>query len=174
MRGHVLGVGHIGAMQGCQRFGKHPSCSDDLRGEDGKHVDGLHGGSGLDERSASWEPSWHGDCISDTAWVGSGACIIHSDGTAGVDGMRGDRVEVGDIFALPGDKPNDRSYATGVRDSRRTYGDGKRGRVCRPGEHVDGMETESRGDRIDIGNSVWVRAWDYGAYCDGAGRADGM
>ena len=169
-----MGFGDVGAMHdGAGSRGNRAGDDDDSRETCGNRVSRVLHRHGYAEHNSGSERGGVWVDIGDGVRVGAWADSAYGDGTAGVDGMRGDRVGVGDIFALPG-APHDRSYATGVRDSRRTYGDGKRGRVCRLGEHIDVMETESRGDRIDIGNSVWVRAWDYGAYCDGAGRADGM
>ena len=101
MRGDRVGVGDIGEMQGGAWGSGDAPCGDDGRGA-GRQYDGsILSGPWLCERHVvSREPSGDRVGVIDGARIESWACRFHCHGAVRTDGMRGDRVGVGDIGAV--------------------------------------------------------------------------
>ena len=98
-----MGVGGIGAMQGGAWGSGNASCGDDGRGAAWQYDGSMLSGPWLCEwYVVSSKPGgdWvgFGDCARVEPW----ACCFHGDGAVRADGMRGDRVGVGDIGAVQG------------------------------------------------------------------------
>jgi hypothetical protein len=101
LRGDRVGVGDIGAMP-CGAWGAgDASCGDDGRGEGRERDTGMVGGLGRGEHVAQAEPGGDRVSVSDGTRGEHGACRLDGDGAVRADGLRGDRVGVGDIGAMP-------------------------------------------------------------------------
>ncbi len=102
MRGDRVGVGDIGVVHGgAWGSGDETYCVDRCTTM-WKHESGMVNGRWLGQRDATTEQGgvWIG--VSDGARVETWTCGFHGDGAVRADGMRGDRVAVGDIGALHG------------------------------------------------------------------------
>ena len=100
MQGDRVGVRDNGAVQG-RAWGSGYAASgvDDRRAArqwDRSMLDGYWQG----ERHEGIQQGGDRDGIGDGAWGWFGDCGLHGDGAVRTDRMRGDRVGVGDIFAV--------------------------------------------------------------------------
>jgi hypothetical protein len=102
MRGDSVGVGDIGAVQGGTWGSGDTTGGDDGRGAEREQDGSVLSGPWLYEHYISKEPSGVGIGISNSARVESCACFLHSDCTVRADGMRGNRLGVGNISAVQG------------------------------------------------------------------------
>ncbi len=102
MRGDRVGVRDIGAVPCGARGSGNASCGDDGRGA-ARQYDGstLSGPWFCERHVVSREPSGDRVGVGDGARGEHGACWLDGDGAVRADGMRGDRVEVGDVGAMP-------------------------------------------------------------------------
>jgi hypothetical protein len=101
MRGDRVGVGDIGALQGGARGSGDASCGDDGRGAIRQRDRGILDGHWQGELDEGLQQGGDRVGVSDGARGEHGACWFHGDGAFRADGMRGDRVGVGDIGAVP-------------------------------------------------------------------------
>ena len=101
MRGDGVGVGDVGEVPYGAWVGGHTAGGDDGGGAIGGHDGGMVGGHGRGKRDAATERSGDGIGIDDGTRVGDGSHGVHGTGTGGADGMRGDRVGVGDVGEVP-------------------------------------------------------------------------
>jgi hypothetical protein len=150
MRGDRVGVGDIDEMQGSAWGSGDASCGDDDRGAARQYDGSILSGSGLYERHVvSREPGGDRDGVSDSARIEPWACCFDGDGAVRADGMRGDRVGVGDVSAMP-------CWARGSGDA--SCGDDGRGAIRQrdcsilngfwDGERDEGIQ--QGGDRVGI------------------------
>ena len=100
MRGDRVGVGDIGAVQGGARGSGDASCGDDGRGAAWQRDRSILDGHWECERDEGIQQGGDRDCIGDVSrgWVW--CCDFDGDGAVRADGMRGDRVGVGDIVEM--------------------------------------------------------------------------
>jgi len=97
-----VGVGDIGAVQGGARdSGDAANNCDDGRGAIWEHERAMVSGRWLGQHDASGKQGGDGIGGSDSARVEPWACGVHGDGAVRTDEMRGDKVGVGDIGAMP-------------------------------------------------------------------------
>jgi len=102
MREYGVGVGDLGEVPGRHGISGHSSSGDDGWGKGRECNAGILSGCIRAERDASPESSWHGIELSDGARVEHGACELHSESSGGQNGMRVDRVGVGDLGEVSG------------------------------------------------------------------------
>jgi hypothetical protein len=102
MRGDSVGVGDIGAVQGGARGSGDTACGDDGRGAIRQRDRGILDGHWQGERDEGIQQGGDrvGVCDSARGWFWR--CCFHGDGAVRADGMRGDRVGVGDIGTVQG------------------------------------------------------------------------
>ncbi len=100
MRGDRVGVGDIGAMPCGARGSGDASCGDDGRGAARQRDHSIFNGHWKCERDGGTQQGEQRDYISDgtRGWVL--CCGFDGDGAVRGDGMRGDRVGVGDICSM--------------------------------------------------------------------------
>jgi hypothetical protein len=173
MRGVRVGVGDIGAMPCGARGSGDASCGDDGRGE-GRECDrGMVGGLGRGENCTKAESGGDRVSVSDGTWGEHGACRFDGDGAVRGDGMRGDRVGVGDIGAMPfgARGSGDASCGDDGRGEERELVAGMVGGLGR-GQH--GAQEEPGGDRVSVSDGT--RGEDGACWFDGdvSVRGDGM
>ncbi len=87
MRGYIVGVGDIGAVQGGARGSGDAACVDDSVCAVREHDGGILSGRGLGQRDASGKRCGDGIGFSDSARVELWACMVHGDVVVGRDGM---------------------------------------------------------------------------------------
>jgi len=97
-----VGVGDICEVPGCAWLQGHSSSVNDCWQAGGKPHTGMVCRHIQAECDASPESSRHGIELSDGARVEHGACDLHSESSGGQNGMRVDRVGVGDLGEVSG------------------------------------------------------------------------
>jgi hypothetical protein len=102
MRGVRVGVGDIGAVPCGARGSGDASCGVDSWITIREHEQGMVGGRWLGQFDASGKQCRDGIGTSNGTRIEPWACSFHGDGAVRADGMRGDRVAVGDIGAMQG------------------------------------------------------------------------
>jgi hypothetical protein len=102
MRGDRVGIGDIGAVQGWARGSGDASCGDDGRGAIRQRDRSILNGQWQGERDEGIQQGGDRVGICDSARCWFWCCCFHGDGAGRADGMRGDRVGVGDIDAVQG------------------------------------------------------------------------
>ena len=173
MRGDRVGVGDIGAVQGGTWVsGDETYCVNHSRAV-GEHERGMVGGPWLGQHFSSGEQcrDWIGASDSSRGWPW--ACYFHDDGAVRTDGMRGDRVGVGDIGAMPCGARRTGDSACGA-DGRGAVMERDGGmliglRLCKPY-----ISREFRWYRVGINDGTRIEPWSRCFHGDGAIRADGL
>ena len=97
MRGDGVGVGDVGQVYGRSQG----EGIEEGRGDDGRAARELDAGmehrrGRYAERDAGHQPERSGGCVDYCAWIGDGGIVGDSTDATRTDGMRGDRVGVGD------------------------------------------------------------------------------
>ena len=100
LRGHRLGVGDIGQVSGWTWISGHSPRGDDSWGARWQRQPRMVGGRGWSELDTPGESSRHGISVGDGAWVEHGARDVHGSCTHRTDGLRGDRLGVGDVLDM--------------------------------------------------------------------------
>ncbi len=101
MRGDRVGVGDIGAVPCGARGSGDASCGDDGRGAIRQFERSILDGYWPDELVEGSQQGGDRVSIDDGTRGEHGACRFDGDGAVRGDGMRGDRLGVGDIGAVP-------------------------------------------------------------------------
>jgi len=102
MRGYKVGVGDIGTVPCGARGSGDASCGDDGRGAIRQRNRGILNGHWQGEHDEGIQQGGDRVGIGDGARGEHGACCFDGDGAVRTDGMRGDRVGVGDVGAVQG------------------------------------------------------------------------
>ncbi len=156
-----VGVGDIGAMQVGAWISGYTECGDDSR-----RVASQRNHNILDEH-------WHGERnegiqqggdrvgISDGTRGWFWKCDFHDDGAVRTDGMRGDRVGVGDIGAVHGGAWVS-GYETCVVDGRTEIWEHERGMVDGPWLGQRDASGEQCRDGIGASDRSWLESWTSG------------
>ena len=97
-----VGVGDIGAVQDGARGSGDSAYGDDGRGASRQRDSSLLDGHWQGERDGGIQQGGDKTGIGGGAWGWFWACGVHGDGAVRADGMRGDRVGVGDVGAVHG------------------------------------------------------------------------
>ena len=97
MRGDGVGVGDVDEVSSRSRVAEHSQDCDDHLGACWQHFTGLVSGRDGAEPVPSDQSTRDRIGIGDSTRSQHGTCDIHRLGMAGADGMRGNRVGVGDI-----------------------------------------------------------------------------
>ena len=97
-----MGVGDIGAVQGGAWDSGDAACGDDGRGAIRQRLGGILDGHWQDQSDEGIQQGGDRLGFSDSARFWFWRCGFHGDGAVMEDGMRGDRVGVGDIGAVQG------------------------------------------------------------------------
>ena len=133
----------------------------------------MVGRSCRDKRDASCEPCTDRVCVSDGAWVKHGACLIHRQGTGGPDGLRGDRVGVGDVgqvswwtWSVWHSPRGDDSWGAGSKQHARMVG-----RSC--GDKRDASRQPCC-DRVGVIDGAWVKHGACLVHRQGTRGSDGL
>jgi hypothetical protein len=102
MRGDRVGVGDIGAVSGGALDSRDAACGDDGRGAIRQLFHAVLNGHWQGERDEGIQQG--GDRVDGIDGFGGSIwdCCFHGDGAVRADGMRGDKVGVGDIGAVQG------------------------------------------------------------------------
>ena len=130
MRGDGVGVGDIIEVSDRARAWRHQAGDGDVWGAIGKHVGGILGGRGIDERDGQDQPSRDGIGIGDGARGRARTDGLDSDDSIGADGMRGDGVGVGDIIEVYEWTSKSRDFACVFIDGWRKIGNPEPSVVC--------------------------------------------
>ena len=129
-----MGFGDVGAMHdGAGSRRNRAGDDDDSRETCGNRVSRVLHRHGYAEHNSGSERGGVWVDIGDGVRVGAWADSAYGDGTAGVDGMRGDRVGVADGGTLPG-VPYKMSYTPRLIDDRGACRNGEYGIVGRSRE----------------------------------------
>ena len=173
MRGDRVGVGDVDEVHGGARGSRHASGGDDGRGAGRERESGMVDRGTWPEHHAKGQPSWDGIDIGDGAWSQHGAGVVHGTGEGGSDGMRGDRVGVGDVDEVHGGARGSR-HASGGDDGRGAGRERESGMVDRgtwPEHHAKGQPSW---DGIDIGDGAWSQHGAGVVHGTGEGGSDRM
>ena len=173
MRGNRVGGGDIDEVPRGKWCTWHsPSC-DDGRSKGRKRNTGLVDGRSRNELDSSQQSGRDGLGIDDGARLEHGAFGIHGTCSRGPDGMRGDRVGVGDVGTMP-DGSRVSRHSAGSDDCRRT----RRklhaslvGGYCRI-EH--NTSVESRQDGLGISHSAGCEHGTFVIYGSGSSGTNRM
>jgi len=148
-----VGVGDIGEVPGdAWTSGDTASC-DDGRGAGREHDTGVVIRLGVNERDARAEQSGDRVGVGDNTRSEHEVCDVHGAGKGGAHGMRGDRVGVGDISEVPGDKQSSGDTAS-CDDGRAAGRERDTGVVIGLGANERDETAEQRGDRIVINDDT--------------------
>jgi hypothetical protein len=101
MRGDRVGVGDVGTVQGGARGSGDASCGDDGRESIRQRDRSILDGPWQVDLDEGLQQGGDRVGVGDSAWGWVWFCYFDGDGAVGADGMRGDRVGVGDISAVP-------------------------------------------------------------------------
>jgi hypothetical protein len=173
LRGDRVGVGDIGQVPWWAWIAGHSAGINDGRSPGSKCDTRLVAERGRAQLEPSSEQSRDGICVGDSTWSQHGAGDTYRQGAGGPDGLRGHRVGVGDIGAVP-DGTRSKRHSTSGDDGRGA------GSKCDTGvvSGHDGTQHDSSGqprsDGLSIGDGAWVK---YGAclvHRQGTGGADGV
>jgi hypothetical protein len=173
LRGDGLGVGDISEVSGDAWVSGHTRGGDYIRGAGRERDTGIvsrHGGAELD----AWaEPSGDRVGVRHSIRIEHGACELHSQGSSGADGLRGDGLGVGDISEVSGDAWGS-GHTSGGDDGR---GAGRERDTGMVGRH-DGSEQDSwsepSGDRVGVSHGARIEHGAYELHREGSGGADGL
>jgi hypothetical protein len=173
VRGDRVGVGDIDEVSDGAGASGDTSGGDDGRGAGQQRDARLVSGCVRAEHGTQEQPCRDRIGVSDGAWIKHGAGIVHGAGAGGVDGMRGDRVGVGDI-----DEVSDGAGASGDTsggDDGRGAGQQRDARLvsgCGRAEH--GTQEQPCRDRIGVSDGAWIKHGAGIVHGAGAGGADGV
>jgi len=173
MRGDRVGVGDIGAVQGGARGSGDTACGDYCRRTIRQWDRGILDGHRQGERDEGIQQGGDRVGVGDSARGWFGGCCFDGDGAVRTDGMRGDRVGVGDIGAVQG-WAGDSGDASWCFDNGITIWEHEQGMVG--GRWLGQRDASGKQCRDGIGTSDGARVepWACSFYGDGAVRADGM
>ena len=138
-----------------------------------KHESGMVNGRWLGQRDATTEQGGVGIGVSDGARVETWTCGFHGDGAVRADGMRGDRVAVGDIGALHGGAWGSEDASCGD-DGRGEEREQDGGILSGPWLFERYVKKEPCGYWVGISDGARVEPWACGLHGDGAVRPDWM
>jgi hypothetical protein len=169
-----VAVGDVGEVPDWTRTEGHAACGDYRRGAGRKHHSGLVSGHGSGELDSSREQSGIRISICHGTWSGLWAAGLHYEDAGGADGMRINRLELGDVSEVSCGTWHSRDSSSGD-DSRR--GAGRKhlsGLVSGHGNDERDSSQKSSRHRIDIRDGTRIRLRGLAVHEQGAGGRDRM
>jgi hypothetical protein len=173
LRGDGVGVGDVGAVLGGAWVSGHSSGDVDRRGAEREHDGRLVRGRDRDERDGTGQCSRDGVSVGDGTRGRAGAAGAYRSCEDRRDGMRGDRVGVGDvgavsdIFWVEGDAAGGDDGGRAVRERQRHVLGG-----C--GRHERGRTVKRCGDGVSVVDGAWVWSGACVVFSAGTDGGDGM